>query len=73
MATSADLVIRIAALESRIATFAGVSSTSIGDQTTAFDLDGAQRELARLRGELALATASSGTRTRFGAFDKGLR
>jgi len=72
MATSADLATRITALEARIATFAGVSATSIGDQSTNFDLEGAQKELARLRGELALATATSGTRTRYGAFSKGL-
>jgi hypothetical protein len=72
VATTADLTTRISELESRIAAFAGVSSTSFGDQRTDFDLPGAQAELARLRNELALATASSGTRTRYGAFDKGL-
>jgi uncharacterized coiled-coil protein SlyX len=72
MATSAQLSERIEALETRIAIFAGVSATSLGDQSTSFDLDGAQKELARLRNELALVTASSGTRTRYAAYDKGL-
>jgi hypothetical protein len=72
MATAAELTTRITALETRIATIAGVSGTSIGDQRTDFDLAGAQKELARLRTELALAMASSGTRTRYAAIDKGV-
>lgn len=72
MATASDLEARITALEERIATFAGVSSTAIGDQRTDFDLQGAQRELARLRTELAQTQSTTGSRTRYGAFDKGL-
>jgi hypothetical protein len=72
MATSAQLTDRIEALETRIATFAGVKASAFGDQSTTFDLEGAQAELARLRNELALTTATSGTRTRYAAFSKGL-
>jgi hypothetical protein len=51
---------------------AGVSQDTVGDRSTSFDLEGAQRELARLRTELAQAQSSTGSRTRFAAFDKGL-
>jgi len=71
MATTAELTTRITEIEERLAAFAGVRSTTFGDQTTAFDLDGAQRELARLRQELATATATAG-RYRVAAVNKGV-
>lgn len=72
VATTADLTTRIAALEERIAAFAGVSSTSHGDQSTSFDHAAAVTELARLRAELAIAQSTTGSRTRYAAFDKGV-
>ena len=72
MATAAQLTTRIASLEERIATIAGVDSTSIGDQSTSFDLEGAQRQLALWRAELAQLQSTTGSRTRYAAFDKGV-
>jgi hypothetical protein len=71
MATSAQLAARIEELEDRIATFAGVKSTAIGDQSTSFDLEGATSELARLRTQYANATSTAG-RYRVATVNKGV-
>jgi hypothetical protein len=70
MPTAAEIQTRIDNLEAQIAAFAGIKATSFGDQTTTFDLDGAHKELARLRAQLA--QAESTPTTRFAAFSKGL-
>jgi hypothetical protein len=70
--TPAEITARIAVLEERLAASAGIRATTIGDQSTTFDYDGAVKELARLRQELALSTAGSGTTTRLAAFSKGV-
>jgi hypothetical protein len=71
--SASELAVLIAAAESRQSSIAGVSATSIGDQRTDFDGDGLAKYIASLRAELAIVTASSGTRTRYAGFDKGLR
>lgn len=70
MPTAAEIQARIDALEAQVAAFAGIKATSFGDQTTTFDLEGAHKELARLRQQLAQAEGSN--TTRYGAFSKGL-
>jgi len=70
-ATAAQITTRITELEERIAAFSGVKSTSFGDQSTTFDMEGALRDLARLRTELATATATDG-RYRLAATSKGV-
>lgn len=69
--TAAELNTQITALETRIATFAGITRTTFADQATDFDLDAAHRELARLRRSLD-ALATTPTRTRFAATSKGV-
>jgi hypothetical protein len=65
-----DLQVKIDALEARIAAFAGVRGTAIGDQSATFDYDAAVRELTRLK--QLQTVAASGSTTRFAAFSKGL-
>lgn len=72
MATAAEIATRIAELEDRMGAFAGVKATTIGDQSTTFDLEGAQKELARLRNELALLQSTTGSRTRYAVVNKGV-
>lgn len=69
MASASEIQTLITALEAKIAKFAGVRATAFGDQSTQFSLEDAHKELARLRGELAAASAAS--RVRYVAHDKG--
>lgn len=55
MATEAQIVLDIAALEAQIRTTAGVGSTSFGDQSISFDLAGARARLAELQRQLSVA------------------
>lgn len=73
MADAASLSSQIAVLESRLTAFAGIRSTTMGDQSTTFDYDWGIKELARLRNELATVTATTtGTsRTRYAVTSKG--
>lgn len=68
--TAAEIAAAIAALETRIASFAGIRGTSFGDQSTSFDYEGAVKELSRLR--QALATAAGTPTTRYAATSKGV-
>lgn len=60
----------IDALRLKIQTFAGIDSTSFGDQSTRFDLEGALKLLAIMEREVAGGTGAS--RTRFAATSKGI-
>lgn len=68
--TAAEITTRIAALEARIAVFAGVSEHRFSDQSTRYDLDAAHKELARLKELLSLTENSTG-RTRYAVVSKG--
>lgn len=59
-------------LEAKIKKFAGVKSTTFSDQSTVFDLEGAQALLAEMRRSVE-ATNGRSTTTRYAAFSKGLR
>lgn len=69
MATPAAIQAAIDALEAKVAKFAGVRRSRFDNQETEFSLDDAHKELGRLRGELAAASTAS--RIRFVATDKG--
>lgn len=60
----------IDALEARIKTFGGVQQSSFGDQSTTFDLAGAQTLLATMKRELAAASSTGHPRIRFAATRK---
>ena len=68
--TAAEIQALITALETRIATFAGVRSNAFADQSTSYSLDDAHKELARLRG--LRATANTGSSTRYASTSKGV-
>ena len=67
--TAAEIQAQITIIEARIATFAGVRSNSFADQQIVYSMEDAHKELARLRS--LLATASSGSTTRYAATSKG--
>jgi len=68
--TQSEILASIAAVEARIASFAGVRSNTFSDQSVTFSLDDAHKELARLRG--LLTAASGGSTTRYAATSKGV-
>lgn len=64
--TQADLD----AIDAQIAKIRGVKSITIADRSTTFDLEALLKERARIAD--AISTAAGTTRTRFGAFSKGV-
>jgi hypothetical protein len=64
--TQADLD----AIDAQIAAIRGVKSQTNGDRSVTFDLDALLKERARI--EQAITTAAGQTRTRYGAFSKGV-
>lgn len=70
MATTAELQAELADLETRRRTTAGIDSTTFADQSTRFDHESLDRRIAAIRQELELQ--SGRTRTRYGAFTKGV-
>lgn len=71
MATEAQILIDIAALETQIATIAGVASTSFGDQSISFDMAGARARLADLQRALAVAQGTP-KNVRYASTSKGV-
>lgn len=61
----------IDALRARIQAFAGVKNTQFSDQSTTFDLDDALKLLALMEREVNACGGRS--RTRYGAFSKGVQ